>query len=56
MRTVKLDRDSKRDLLANLLKRSTTQYPEYEAKVAAIVATRESRFSWNATPFSRSRR
>ncbi|MBO4559418.1 MAG: histidinol dehydrogenase [Lachnospiraceae bacterium] len=37
MRTVKLDRDSKRDLLANLLKRSTTQYPEYEAKVAAIV-------------------
>ena len=37
MRTVQLDRDSKRDLLANLLKRSTTQYPEYEAKVAAIV-------------------
>jgi histidinol dehydrogenase len=37
MRIVKLNRDSKRDLLANLLKRSTTQYPEYEAKVAAIV-------------------
>ena len=37
MRIVKLDRDSKRDLLANLLKRNTTQYPEYEAKVSAIV-------------------
>ena len=37
MRIVKLDRESKKDLLVNLLKRNTTQYPEYEAKVAAIV-------------------
>lgn len=37
MRIVKLDENTKKDLLANLLKRNTTQYPEYEAKVAAIV-------------------
>lgn len=38
MRIVKLDENSKKDLLANLLKRSPNQYREYEDKVAAIVA------------------
>ena len=38
MRIVKLDRQSKEDLLTRLLKRNTTQYPEYEEKVASIVA------------------
>ncbi len=37
MKIVKLDSNTKQDLLANLLKRNTTQYPEYEARVAAIV-------------------
>ncbi len=37
MRKVKLDAQSKKDLLTRLLKRNTTQYPEYEAKVASIV-------------------
>ena len=37
MKTVKLDAQSRQDLLGRLLKRNTTQYPEYEAKVAAIV-------------------
>ena len=37
MRTVRLDENTKKDLLATLLKRNTTQYPEYEARVAAIV-------------------
>ena len=36
MRIVKLDAQSRQDLLGRLLKRNTTQYPEYEAKVAAI--------------------
>ena len=37
MRIVKLDRDSRQSLLGNLLKRNTTQYPEYEARVNEIV-------------------
>lgn len=37
MKTVKLDEATKKDLMANLLKRNTTQYPEYEARVASIV-------------------
>ena len=37
MKTVRLNNDTKQDLMKKLLKRSTTQYPEYEAKVAAII-------------------
>lgn len=37
MRTVKLDENTKKGLMANLLKRNTTQYPEYEARVEGIV-------------------
>ncbi|MCQ2495045.1 MAG: histidinol dehydrogenase [Lachnospiraceae bacterium] len=37
MRIVKLDNNSKKDLLANLLKRSPSQYGEYEQRVADIV-------------------
>ena len=37
MRIVKLDQNTKNDLQANLLKRNTTQYPEYEKRVAEIV-------------------
>ena len=37
MKTVKLDNNTKQDLLANLLKRSPAQYREYEDKVAVIV-------------------
>lgn len=37
MRIVKLDNNTKKDLLANLLKRSPSQYGEYEQKVAEIV-------------------
>lgn len=37
MKTVKLDNNTKQDLLANLLKRSPAQYREYEDRVAVIV-------------------
>lgn len=37
MRIVKLNEENKRDLLKNLLKRSTTSYPEYEKTVAEII-------------------
>lgn len=37
MRIVKLDENTKKDLLKNLLKRNPSQYGEYEAKVADIV-------------------
>ena len=37
MKTIKLNNETKQDLMKKLLKRSTTQYPEYEAKVASIV-------------------
>lgn len=37
MRIVKLNEENKRDLLKNLLKRSTTSYPEYEKTVSEII-------------------
>lgn len=37
MRTVKLTKDSKKDILTTLLKRSPSQYPEYEKTVAEIL-------------------
>ncbi len=37
MKIVKLNEENKRDLLKNLLKRSTTSYPEYEKTVAEII-------------------
>lgn len=37
MQKVKLDSSSKKNLLNSLLKRNTTQYPEYEARVRQIV-------------------
>lgn len=37
MRIIKLDSNSKKDLLASLLKRSPSQYGEYEQRVADIV-------------------
>lgn len=37
MRIIKLDENSKKDILKNLLKRNPSQYGEYEAKVADIV-------------------
>lgn len=38
MRIVRLNKDSKKDLLENLLKRSPNHYGEYEEQVAAILA------------------
>ena len=38
MRIVKLDEESKKDILKNLLKRSTGSYPKYEQAVADIIA------------------
>lgn len=38
MKIVRLDEDSKRDILENLLKRSPNQYTEYEQRVASILA------------------
>lgn len=37
MRIVKLDKESKQNLLEDLLKRSPNSYPEYEARVAEIL-------------------
>ncbi|MCR5686106.1 MAG: histidinol dehydrogenase [Lachnospiraceae bacterium] len=37
MKTIRLNNETKQDIMKKLLKRSTTQYPEYEAKVAGIV-------------------
>lgn len=37
MRIIKLDENSKKDILKNLLKRNPSQYGEYEARVADIV-------------------
>lgn len=37
MRIVKLDQESKKNLLEDLLKRSPNNYPEYEARVAEIL-------------------
>ena len=39
MRIQKLNADTKQNLLEDLLKRSPNQYPEYEARVAAILDT-----------------
>ena len=37
MRIQKLDENTKKNLLEDLLKRSPNQYPEYEKRVAAIL-------------------
>ncbi len=38
MRTVRLDRETKKDILATLLRRSTNDYKEIEERVAAIIS------------------
>ncbi|MBR6637588.1 MAG: histidinol dehydrogenase, partial [Lachnospiraceae bacterium] len=38
MRTIKLDEQSRKNVLENLLKRSPNQYTEYESRVNAILA------------------
>ena len=38
MRIQKLDEQSRKNLLEDLLKRSPNQYPEYESRVATILA------------------
>ena len=37
MRTVKLNKETKKDILANLLKRSTNDYGEIEERVKSII-------------------
>ncbi len=37
MKTVNINEDNKKDILKNLLKRSTNSYPEYEARVSEII-------------------